>query len=59
MRSGCQRLTVGGLQLSDTLLSVLAVRGAEMVESLFGRSLTDMDDAHHANAVSQIPQNER
>ena len=41
MPSGCQRLIIGDLQLGDTLLSVLAVRGAEMVESLFGRSLTE------------------
>ncbi|KAI9791292.1 MAG: hypothetical protein M1816_004073 [Peltula sp. TS41687] len=38
---GCNENTHG---LSDTLLSVLAVRGGEIVESIFGQSITKHDD---------------
>lgn len=39
-------------QLSDTLLSILATRGGEVVESIFGRLETTMNGVSHANGTS-------
>lgn len=47
---GCNEKTHG---LSDSLLSVLAARGGEMVESLFGRQLASatVQDTHRVRAM--------